>query len=348
MPIDFARLTRRAAACTLAALLAACGGGGGGSSGPTVEAPPQSPATLQSSSGDAAGATIAAAASAQRLVQLGTTVNTGFGGASGLAAPTRGAVPARLFADWSRTALGLHGRKQSLAVQTVGCADFLGTSGCSGSVTIDTNFAATGSHVIPAGTYVAITFGALQGVNPQGAPIALNGTFRLDYLTAIDLNASTLANVQFQITLAAFGGSVNGLAFGPETEIAIFAFDADGTASLTVDGLRIVNLDGITIVDAGDFSLTGVAVRVPHWTSSTGYVDFNFVDWNVTANRPVIGSTVIATAGANSITVNVSASSSTTVIYGVVASVGGAVAAYTVTASYPPGGGAPTYTVSPA
>jgi hypothetical protein len=323
------------AVLTASVLLGACGGGGGGGSddgAPVLEAPPTAAATLQASASDARSAAITVVSGAQRLVELSA-------GLSGSAAPlsSSGASPAML----GRRALAAT-RESALAVQTLSCTDFFGPGSCSGSVTVDTNATNTGS-VVPAGTYVTLTFNALQG-SIDGSSVRLDGALRMDYLTSFDLDAETLANVRFQLTLDDFEGLEDGVSFGPLSEVALFAFDSTGEPALTVDGLRIVGFDNLTVTDEDNFTLANVLVRRAHWAQANGYVDAQFTGWSVVAGRPTVNSQTNLTAGGDSVLVRVQASSAQTVVYRVAVTISGVVTTYDVTAAYPAGGGAPTYT----
>jgi hypothetical protein len=322
------------AAVGASALLVACGGGGGGgSAAPVLESPPSTAATLQSGTGEAGSAAAAAVGGAQRIVEWDASLN-------GSALPLGGgnASPSSL----TRRALAASRRERALATETLTCAEFFGTGGCSGSVTVDTN-ASGNSTVVPAGTYVSLSFNALQG-SVGGSTVRLNGTFRVDFLTSADLADESPANVQFRLTLDGFEGSDAGVSFGPIDEVALFEFDGTGQALVTVDGQRIGGLDTLTVTDELNYTLANVRVRRAHW-SQAAYVDVQFTGWTVIAGRPTVNSQSTITAGANSVAIEVQSSSAQTVVYRVVATIGGAVTAYDVTAAYPAGGGAPTYTV---
>jgi hypothetical protein len=331
------RLQLWLAAAGLATLLAACGGGGEGgdsaAAGPVPEAPPATAAALQTTSTEASGAAAASMDSAQRLVQLNASLN--------------GAIPAlanggSAALSWSRAALSAS-RERALATQTLTCADFFDSASCSGSLTVDTNASGTGT-VIPAGTYVTMSFNALQG-SFGGSPVLINGTLRMEYLSAFDANASSLAGLRVQIAFTNFSGTSEGVSFGPLNEVALYEFDAQGVGTMTIDGLRITGFDTLTVTDANNYSLANVTLRRAHWATASGYVDMSFQGWSVANGRPSLNSRATITAPNSSITVTVTSSSASTVVYGVTATVNGASLAYTVTASYPAGGGAPTYTV---
>jgi hypothetical protein len=325
-----------AAALGLGALLAACGGGGDSDAqASALEAPPATAAALQGTSAEAGAAAAASTDGARQLARLSASL----GGAGILPTARDGrASPASL----GRLAL-LASRERALATQTLSCAQFLGTSGCTGSITVDTNASGSAS-VVPAGTYATLTFNALQGTL-GGEPIALSGSLRIDYLTAFDVNATSFAGVRFQITLGGFAGTVSGVAFGPLDETALYEFDADSAIVVTIDGLRITGFDNLTVTDADNYNLPNVTLRRAHWAAPAGYVDVRFVSWGVVAGRPVVNSLVNLETPGSRIGVIVRASSASQVVYEVNCLINGVITNYTVTANYPAGGAAPTYTV---
>lgn len=331
------RLRSWLAAAGLATLLAACGGGGGGGddtdAGPVLEAPPATAAALQTSDTEAGSAAASSMESAQRVVQLHASLN--------------GSIPA--LANGGSAALSLSraatsmSRERALATQTITCAEFFGSPSCSGSLRIDTNASGSGT-VIPAGTYATLTFNALQG-SFGGSAVLINGTLRMDYLSTFDANASSLAGLRAQFTFTNFSGTAQGVSFGPLNAVALYEFDNQGVGQMTIDGLRITGLDTLAVTDADNYSLTTVTLRRAHWGVAGGYVDVRFIDWSVGNGRPGINSVANIEVPGSRIGVIVRSSSVSTVVYEVNALVNGAVASYIVTASYPAGGGAPTYTV---
>jgi hypothetical protein len=322
----------------LGAVLAACGGGGGGSDdAPTLEAPPTTAATLQASGSDAQSAAQSAIDAARRLAQLSASLSES-------ALPVGGSARATP-AAWGRTALA-PAREQALDRQTLGCSAFLGTSNCTGSVTVDTNFNGAGS-VFPPGTYVALTFNAVTAVI-NGESLALGGGLRVDYPDGFDPNAATLANLRFQLTLDGFTGSAQGVSFGPLDEVALYEYDNQGVETVTIDGLRITGFDTLTLTDADNYALANVSVRRAHWAAANTYVDLSFANWTVSSGRPAVGGRVTVTAGNGGVIIDVASRSADTVVYAVSLSIGGSTSAWTVTATYPAGGGVPTYTVVPA
>jgi hypothetical protein len=329
---------RALAALALSGLFAlvGCGGGGGGGGSeppPTLVVPPTTPATLGASTTEAAAAAQGAAQAAAKAVELYATLGQG-----PLPVTAQGGVMARVLS-------GRVLREQPQARETLTCSEFLGVSTCTGTVTIDTNVADSGIAV--PGTYVAIIFNGLQAT-VDGDTLSLDGTMRIDFLTTFDLNSSSFANQRMELTLDDFAGSADGVSFGPYNVRALIEYDANEVSTLTIDGVRISGLENIVVNDGLNYGLTNVALRRAVWSSATAYVDYAFDQWNVAAGRPTVGSGATISAGTGSIAVEVTASSSTLVVYAVTITLGGVSTNYTVTAAYPVGGGAPTYTAVPA
>jgi hypothetical protein len=237
-------------------------------------------------------------------------------------------------------------REQAQARETFGCADFLGVSDCTGTVTVDTNLS-EGSSVAAPGTYIALIFNALRAT-VEGDELALDGVMRVEFLTSFDLNSTSFANQRMELTLQDFAGSAGGVSFGPYDVQALIEYDANEVSTVTIDGVRIAGLENIVVTDGLNYGLTNVALRRAVWSSAAAYIDYDFDQWSVAAGRPAPGSAATLSAGVNSIAVAVTASSSAQVVYDVTITIGGASTAYTVTDTYPAGGGAPTYTAVPA
>jgi hypothetical protein len=324
----------------LLTLLAACGGGGGGSddSALALARPPAQAATLAASSSDAGAAAQAALGGAQAVVRQAASLESSFLlfgnplGASG--SPSN--LASRVVAA---------SRERPAASQTINCSALFGTTACSGSVTVDTN-ANENATVWPAGTYVSMRFNGIAGSDGL-APLTLNGLVRIDFLTSFDPNAIDFFSTTIQLTVRDLAGSYDGVAFGPESAVVLIEFDANGNGVLTANGLRISGLDGFNLTDENNFSLVGTTLRRAHWVNLDAYVDTTFTNWMVVGGRPAAGSSLLITAGTSSVAVNVTSSSAGTVVYRVVFTVGGVSSVYIVTAAYPAGGGAPTYTVQP-
>ena len=330
------RTTASAFAISTLLALGACGGGGGGDDGPpAIVSPPTTAATLGASTTEAAAAAQGAVESATKAVELYATLG-------------QGPVPitAQGEAALSRALPGASSREQALARQTISCVDFLGISDCSGTVTIDTNLSDSSTVAVP-GTYITVIFNALRAT-VEGDSLALDGAMRIDFLTTFDLNSTSFANQRLELTLQDFGGSAEGVSFGPYNVRALIEYDANEASTVTMDGVRIAGIENIAVADGLNYGLTTVALRRAVWSSASAYVDYNFANWTVAAGRPSVGSAATISASANSIGVVVTAEEAVQVVYAVTITVGGVGTAYTVTAAYPQGGVAPTYTAVPA
>ncbi len=335
---------RTLASLGFAALLGACGGGGGDAGGgggsPTLQQPPAAAATIAQSAAEAQEAVKAALAGSATVVEQAAGLDSSFlliGNPLGI-----GASPLSLA---SRVMAST--REQPMAVQMLGCTLVFEVNPCSGSVTVDTNAPQSGATVWPAGTYFAMTFNALSGRLARSS-FSMNGTARIDFLSAFDTNATSFANTRIQITASNLSGSVDGVAFGPESAVALIEFDSGGVGTLTVDGVRIRGLAGLTVTDANNFSLVGTVLRSAYWAAPSTYVDTSFTHWVVVAGRPQAGSTGSIVAGTASVAIGVTSTSATTVVYDVRVTAAAATNRYLVTATYPAGGGAPSYGVQPA
>ena len=208
---------------------------------------------------------------------------------------------------------------------------------CSGSVTFETNLDNPDGTNWSAGSYFSMTFNDLDS-----STIALNGTLRLDFLTAINLDAG-FASAQVKISLTNLSGTVNGISFGPENVAALLVFDASGIPTVTIDGMWIDGLEQLYVTDADNYSASGTYLRRSHWSSTSGYVDVDFTSWDVVNGLPTVGSTATITAGTSSATIAVLSSSQNLVVYRVWLTVNGITSVYDVTADYSTN--PPTYTV---
>jgi hypothetical protein len=141
-----------------------------------------------------------------------------------------------------------------------------------------------------------------------------------------------------------FSGTADGVSFGPLNEVALYEFDGQGVGTMTIDGLRIIGFDTMSVTDDDNYSLANVTLRRAHWAVPAGYVDMSFQGCSVVNGRPSADSRVTVWAPNSSIAVVVTSSSASTVVYAVTATVNGASVSYTVTATYP-ASGAPSYTV---
>jgi hypothetical protein len=175
-----------------------------------------------------------------------------------------------------------------------------------------------------------MVFNGLSG-SYAGSPLTLDGSFRLDFLTTLDLVTFELANARFQITLSNFGGSAEGMSFGPETAVALYEFDAQGQLAVTIDGLRFAG--GVNVTDALNYSVNpGTVLRTAHWSNAAGYVEVDFDSWQVAQGRPGAGSSATITGTNGSATIVVQSSSASLVVYQVSVTIDGATTAYVVSA----------------
>ena len=332
------RAWRRGLPVALAALLVACGGGGGDGSGGTgtqVVSPPTAAATLANSSAEAAQ-------SAQAAANGATAAATRASSLSGLSVLLGGSVgPLQLHLPATRQVALSAGRDvQAQSVQTEACAALLDLP-CSGSATLDTNVADTATAVRP-GDYADLRFSALSG-SLLGERLTLNGRMRIEFLSAIDLNATQNPGLDLTLLLDSFSGSINGLSFGPMSDTSRLQIDTQGVATITGGGASYTGMSGMTVTGSGAFAIGGGRVRQGYWADSNRYIDLTLQNWHVVGSRPAVGSQAFVGAGDGSIAIRVTASSADSVVYAVTINVGSATSHYIVTASYPAGGGAPSY-----
>ena len=330
--------SRRAAlALALAALLVACGGGGGGDGASTppadeVAGPPTAAATMVNSVSEAQSAARAVVAGADAAVNRVSSLN-------GFSVLVGGPVVPHGVATAPRPQVLGAARVQAQAVSTAACAELVDLP-CSGSATLDTNIPDSATRVNP-GDYADLQFAALDG-QLFGQHVVMNGRVRIDFLSALDLNASQFNGLDLKLKLVGFGGSVNGTVFGPVSDTARLQINTQGGLDMTAGGVSYRGLHGVTMSGAGSYSIAGGTVRVSYWSDSGKYVDLSLQNWRVLGGRPAVGSQATVTTGQGSATISVSASSATAVVYAVSITNAGTTR-YTVTASYPAGGGAPTY-----
>lgn len=299
--------------------------------------PPAAAATLAATAADAsgaAGAVVGAAAAAVDRANALSSLSVLLGGPVGLRS-LPAAVPTPQPA----------GRARRLAVETAPCAELL-DGPCTGSVTLDTNLSNPDATVAPAGTYFDLRFSSLSG-RLLGQQMAFNGGVRMELRSSMNLNATVFRGIDMRVCFNAFSGSINGETFGALTECADFVIDSQGNGTVTAGGARYAGLGAVDVLGDGAYTLTGTRVVQAHWSQASGHVELNLQDWRSSGNRPVVGSRATLTASGGSVTVTVSASSSARVDYAVVFAIGGVTTRYTVTASYPAGGGAPSYVAVP-
>lgn len=327
------------------AALVACGGGGGGSSASSVTAPPSTGATLTNSSTDAsqsAQAVVAGAGAAAARVGSMSGVSAVFGAPVG----TQSATRAHALGAPSEAAPGAAAaqRKRALAVATLGCAELVDPP-CTGSATSDTNITANATGIVP-GNYFDLQFAALSG-SLFGKSVVLNGHMRIEFLSALAFNATTFPGLDLQILLDGFNGSVGGVPFGPTSDLARLQINAQGLSTVTAAGITYIGLNTVTLSGNGNYSVGDATLRLSHWSEPSRYVELHLVNWTVTSGRPGVGSTATVSAAVGSIAINVTSTSSTNVVYAVGITAGNATTPYIVTATYPAGGGAPSYGVVP-
>lgn len=339
------RMSRRSAsrrlrgglALSLTALLVACGGGGSGDGGTTqaeeIAGPPVSAAALANSAGEAQRAAQAVVAGADAAANRVSALN-------GLSVLVGNPVlPQSAVAAPRRQLLGV-ARARPLAVQTATCADVLDPP-CSGSATLDTNIADSATRA-NAGDYADMQFAALSG-SLFGQQVVMNGRMRIDFLSVLDLNATSFSGLDLKLKLESFGGTVNGASFGPISDTSRFQISAQGVATVIAAGASYSDLHGVAISGAGSYSIAGGTVRVGYWGDAGKYVDLTLQNWRVVGGRPAVGSQATVSSGQGSATLTVTSSSTTAVVSSLTINAAGSTTRYIVTATYPAGGGAPTY-----
>lgn len=310
--------------------LVACGGGGGGADTSPIAGPPSTPAALAATAAEANESVKSAIASADVVANKSGTLS----GLSALLGAPIGMAPQDITSF-----------KQESALQNLACGDIFDTP-CSGSATADTNVDMNAVR-IPAGSYFDIRFSSASG-KLFGASIMLDGRMRMDFLSEVNANQASPAGLDVKLTLDRLSGSVNGRSFGPISDVSELKIDGSGTATLVGGGYRFNGLSGVSVTDATNYRIASGGVRGSYWGGSGGYVDVSYTNWRMSGGRPTTGSAATIAAGnGNSITVSVTGSTPTTVTYAVAINLGGITKAYVVTATYPAGGGAPTYDAVP-
>jgi hypothetical protein len=335
---------RSLAAVWVVATLAACGGGGGGgdpapTSSTAPSGPPATAAAVSNTPSDAIDLTKATVAAADGLVSRQGSLSA-LTALTGVPVSSAQAGPLSLF----HTAPA--GMKRALAVTTEPCTDALDPP-CSGTLTVDTDIAVNATRA-SAGQYASATFNSISG-SIGGVPVSFSGGLRLEFLSAFNFNASSLAGFSMRIKLNGFAGSVGGTAFGPFSETMDLVFDAQSVPTLTANGARYGALSGVSVTGANAYRIDSGSVRLGYGSTAAGYVDVSLRGWSSRDGRPVSGSFASVDVPGWTTSVSVVSSSATTVLYDVsiVGSVPGSTRLYRVTATYPAGGGAPTYTAAP-
>lgn len=324
-------------ALLLGALLSACGGGGGSDDGTSP-----APTNLSQSTTEARQAVEFSVSGAAAIVAKSSVLDnnplfdlTVPGGATSQAAPTLKALSAASKAP----------SVKPQALISFGCADlqvFTGT--CTGTVGVDANFLDSATQ-IPADSFLAMTFNGISGVM-DGVSTRIDGVFRIDFLTAVNSNATSFANARLRITLTNFSGTEGGVSYGPESFAALLEFDAQGQPTITIGDLTLSKVSNLVVTDNNNYRIGSAQLRKPYWGSEANKIDSSFQTWTVGQARPAVGSVANLTAS-NGVTakVEVSASSSSTVVYPVQIAIGASTKRYTVTASYASATAAPTYAV---
>lgn len=327
-----------AAAVALALWLAACGGGGGGGGSPAdqVAGPPATAATLGTSATDATqavqavlAATVGAANQGAALANVRSLLEAPITRGPGSPVAGRETVQAAPVRD-----------VQPQAVRTAGCVEVVDVP-CTGSVVVDTNVPDNATTLQP-GNYVAFTFQGLAG-GLQGDPVVFNGGLRVDFLSAFAQGSGSLDGTDLVITTSNLSGTVGGVSFGPLNEAARLQVAANGPIVITAGGRRYTNMNSVNFVGSDTYAISNVVIRGAYWGDSSRYIDLDLSSWSVSAGRPVIGSSGRVQAGEQTITIVVVSTSADTVAYNVQMFFAGGSGGYTVTATYPAGGGAPSY-----
>lgn len=342
MIFGMARRCGAVAALAASATLVACGGGGGGGSDggtPTFSAAPSGPPTTAASPGTTSADAIEAAKAAVATADGAATRQNALAGFVALAGPVASGGPGLAFGAAMQPA----GTKQALAVSTDPCTEFV-SAPCTGTVTTDTNIPSTAT-TIARGQYLDGTFNAISG-SLNGSAVTLSGRLRVEFLTALNPASSSLAGVQMRLVFAGFGGSVAGLAFGPLSETVDLLFDNFGAPTLVTQGASFGTLAGVTSTGTGSYTIANVSARVGFGSAASTYVDVALSDWRASGGRPAAGFARVNAPGWAT-TVTVVAASGNGVIYDVsiAGNVPGSGGQYRITATYPTGGGAPTYAV---
>lgn len=330
----------------LVSALSACGGGGGGDAGasPVVSfsdpptGPPAVIAAMGPSATDAVDSVKAVVAAADGLVARHGSMKA-LGAALGVSV-AGGPAPVSLAPVLQRASRLPDGRAHILATTIEPCTEVVDAP-CSGNVVMDTNVPDNAASVAR-GQYLEATFNGISGwLNGQAVTFA--GGLRMEFLSALNLNVTQLAGLGLRLKFTAFSGTLAGAAFGPITETADLVFDGQGIPALTSNGARYFDLTGVTVTGTGNYGISNGRVRLAYGSSAgAGYVDVAFSNWQSSAARPALSSGAVV-VGNGTAAVSVIASGSTSVVYQVHIDAQASRRSYTVTATYPVGGGAPSY-----
>lgn len=327
------------AALALATLMAGCGGGGSSEAG--------GDANLSASSAEAQKAvetSVAAASTAvSKIVVLGQNPLFDLSSPSAAAATSHALAISRSRGPQAHILLS----KVQTPVQPFTCVELdLFTSACTGSATVEASFAADAAK-IPVNGYVAMSFTNLSG-QIDGVDVALSGQYRIDFLTEIDTKATSYANAKLKLSTNAFAGKLGSYTFGPDTTTAQVDYDAKGAPTITIGDQVFSNVSLEGSLSNTQFRLGTALVKQPYWASgSSNKIDYQFQPWEVKALRPAVGSVAnLSASNGATAKVEVSSSSTTSVVYTVQIVSAGTTKRYSVTASYPSGSNTPSYSVT--
>lgn len=309
------------AAPILTLCLVACGGGGGDSGSSSVEGPPTEAAALVQSDSEASAAVQAAVAGADEVVQQSA-------GADSFLLPFGGSTVAA--------------RERPQVASTLSCTDVVDAP-CTGTVSAETDIPQSG--LAAAGQHIAVTFNDVSG-SSGGQPISLNGSLRMQFLSAFDMNSDTAAGLRVDITITNLSGSSAGVSFGPESGAARLEFSTATSFALTIDGVRLSGLSGVNSVDASNYGIGTATLRRAYWGNAKTYVDDRYSAWNVDAHHVRLNSRATVLAGDTRADIKVISATTLQTVFEVKLTVAGVLKTYEVTATFPDAGGTPTYSVT--
>lgn len=310
----------------VAGLLAACGGGGGSAPSASPAVPTSGTVALATDEQEARDLVILAVDADDSAV--GTQDN--FTRISPVGSRT-GPLLALQSANVSR----------KIASESIGCSNFFDIgmplggstlSACSGSVQITSNFDEYSSaSAIPAGGYITTRFVGLNLTSAAGQTVGISGSFTLTVLTTLDLTGQGGFVGTFRLSAQNLSGVDEfGNVFGPESFSMDVTSNADGTASIVYDGVRVDNIDVTETGDEDTFRINSGSVIVGY---DGGYADVTFNNWQVTDSIPQAGSVLTVEGASGSATVSVVSATPTSATFEVTISSGGSTGVHTVVAS---------------
>lgn len=176
-------------------------------------------------------------------------------------------------------------------------------------------------------------FDKVSGVM-EGQAFSLDGSMRLDFLTAVSDVDMPASNFRMQLSFDKLSGTAAGETFGPISAIALLENDAAGETRLTLNGMQYFGLSSVDAADSRNFTIGSSRVRSAHWSDGKGYVDYEFSDWRTQGGKPLAGSTGRLSAGQDKAQVLVESSGSSEISYRVELSSGGQSGSYRVLGSY--------------